>query len=319
MPKTAFSFFVCFLLIFALFFGFFPHALAAENEVIVAVIDGGVEATHPELLDRVFGDIEHPQGSHGTKVAGIIAGAAPEARIMSISVCGQLGCAVDSVSDAIRYASDHGAEIINLSLASTAADGFTDEFNDAIKYAYDRGILIVAAAGNEGIDTDKALISPVCNDGSSDMVLGVGSLDKYNVRSEWSNRGGCVDVYFAGEGIVATGLPQYDGGYYIEVSGTSYAAAMASGLAAIILAAEPGLSRADLVNEIKRRSPRVLGESTSAYLVMGSDNRMVYLIQNGIRRGFPTPEVFFSYGYKFSEVGRATSEDLALPEGEIVL
>ncbi len=209
-------------------------------------------------------------GGHGTAVAGIIgadrnnsigiAGLSSFVKLMSLIACSEEdGCPTDAVVEAIYYATDNGASIINLSLSSYMTTGYSDDFNEAIAYAYDRGVLIIASSGNgdvEGkIGQSLSLIpqSPVCNDNEKNMVLGVGSSTPDNKYiSKWSNYGECVDIYAPGEKILTTTVPAYSmyEGFFGYGTGTSFAAPIVSGIAAIILSAHPHLTNVEVQNYI---------------------------------------------------------------------
>lgn len=157
---------------------------ALQSNIIIAVIDEGVQFNHPELLNNYWinkqetanngmdddqnGFIDDargwnflhnnnniaPQGTHATEVAGIIKAVAAASgitddhlKIMSLVACTQAeGCDMEAISRGIKYAADNGANVINLSLGT--ARGYAAEFDDVIRYAYNKGAVIVAAAGN---------------------------------------------------------------------------------------------------------------------------------------------------------------------------
>jgi len=274
------------------------------SNVVVAVIDDGVDIGHPDLKNNIWRNQKErlntsndddnngykddyygynfidnnanmiPNGSHGTAVAGIIAaqkdnftgvaGIAPSAKIMPLIACNEYGCPRQSVIEAIRYAVDNGAHIINLSLGGESSLGYTPDYDNVIKYAYDKNVLIVAAAGNgdtegagiRGQDLDKIKASPVCNDGGSNMVLGVGSIDKNNRPSKWSNYGkNCIDISAPGKEIMSTVVPMYHDGYsYTDNSGTSFSAPIITGVAALLKEKNPGYLNFELINHIISRS-----------------------------------------------------------------
>lgn len=261
------------------------------EEVVVAVIDSGVDINHEDLqnsiwvnedeiagngeddddngyIDDVYGwtyrledagYLIDPLDSHGTNVAGIIAaeqdndtgitGMAQNTKIMSLDVFSSLGIDTNYIEQAIYYAANNGADIINLSLGGQAYNSFSTQLNDAIEYAYKKGCLIVVAAGNgnnnnlgsEGINLDNIPGSPICNDGDYDMVLGVAAVDRYGVITEYSNYGSdCIDSSALGEWITSTTWTS-EGGYTTDNSGTSFAAPIVSGIAAMIKGHYPNL------------------------------------------------------------------------------
>lgn len=239
----------------------------ANSSVKVAVIDSGVEAGHPDLsgaLDvansynfvdsntNIFDDI-----GHGTRVAGIIgasgnngegiAGIAFGCKIMSLDVTDTTGAITTTrVVNALNWAVSHGAQIANMSLRFT---GFSQTLKDACDDASAAGVLLIAAAGNE--NQGDAPVYPA----SFDSVVGVGALmDNGTARAPWSNYDGSnstiVKLVAPGE-TVFSAIPgsQYNGTYG---SGTSFAAPMVAGTAALLKAKYPtqsaGAIKQHLVN-----------------------------------------------------------------------
>ncbi len=240
-----------------------------SSDVVVAVIDTGVDYTHEDLranmwhnpgeiadngidddgngyVDDYFGvDIVAGQGSgnddhgHGTHVAGIIAavnndrgivGVAYNARIMSVKAGQSSGFFNNSaVAAAIIYAANNGADVINMSFGGTA---ITIAVQDALAYAYTRCVL-VAAAGNENNGNEPPFhIYPA----ALPYVLGVMSVNRYGMLSLFSNYDGKpfnnyeYEVYAPGEAMLST-IP---GDRYISWNGTSMAAPIVSGIAALL-------------------------------------------------------------------------------------
>jgi subtilisin family serine protease len=210
-------------------------------------------------------------GTHGTMVAGIIGaesnnntgitGINWNVKLMPIIACNESGCNNDAVKKGIKYAVDNGADIINLSLGGDVFN-YTTGFDDIIKYAFDRNVLIVAAAGNGdlegGIGRNLGItkVSPVCNDGGQNMVLGVGAIDVNNRLTTWSNYGGCVDIYAPGENIVSTAVPAYStlSGFYDSEDGTSFSTPIISGIAALIKAKYPNIKNTAIRDRIINNS-----------------------------------------------------------------
>ncbi len=204
---------------------------------------------------------------HGTHVAGIIAactgngigiaGVNPSARIMPLKVANFAGQARSAaVAAAIHYAVDHGARIINLSLGGELV---TELERQAADRAREAGVLLVVAAGNKGLDTGRFGYPGL----PGALVVGASNLD--DGRAGFSNFGADIDVLAPGVDVLSlrardsdfiglSGAPDYpaggatvgeDGAYY-RASGTSFAAALVSGLASRILAVRPGFSADDL-------------------------------------------------------------------------
>lgn len=220
--------------------------------VTVAVIDGGVKDV-PELEGQVVpgknlatslpGDERTSSGSHGTAMAAIIAGTgkhptgdgayglAPAAKILPIRVSDVEGLATPPWVEAIRYAADSDAKIINISLgiASKPEDDLARA--EAVKYALSKGKLVFAAVGNSG-DVGNEVEYP----GATPGVVGVGAADAKGKATEESQHGPQVDMAAPGVDIVSacggkTGV--------CKQHGTSDATALASASAALLWSAHP--------------------------------------------------------------------------------
>lgn len=204
------------------------------------------------------------KSSHGTEVAGIIgasgnlSGIASGVKIMPIIVCGYSGCKTNDVIAGIQYAIDMGADIINLSLGATGSLGYRDDYDSIIKQAYDKGIVIVVAAGNGdtegglGQNLDLIKASPVCNEGENNSMLGVGALDLSGNMPSWSAYGSKVDLFAPGEDIISTSVTAYNDinfDYYYN-SGTSFAAPIVSGVAALIKSKYPTIKNYEIYDRL---------------------------------------------------------------------
>ena len=228
--------------------------------VTVAVIDSG-SGPHPDLdanLDAgrtMFGfidsagEIDVDVAGHGSHVAGIIAavadnaiggsGVAPQSRILPIRVLDLLGSGDSKdVSKAVRFAVDSGVRVINLSLGgSTESTSLTA----AIQYAVDRNVLVVAAAGNGAADSTPKW------PGASDLTIAVTAVDRYNSVTSFDQRGDYIDIAAPGSSILSTASNDYK----IQ-SGTSMAAAFVSGAAALLFAAQPSITAAQVRDVLQR-------------------------------------------------------------------
>ncbi len=185
---------------------------------------------------------------HGTHVAGIIgarqndvgiAGVAPSVQIMDLRVLDQQGRGYTSwFAQAIRYATDNGASVINMSLGTMpgvprSQMGVVEQ---AVAYARDRGVMIVAAAGNSSVDIDDSPVWPASFARYYDHVVAVASTDPADGRSSFSNTGpATVTMAAPGSGIVSA-VP---GGRWSSASGTSMAAPMVAGAAALMVGDGP--------------------------------------------------------------------------------
>ncbi len=230
---------------------------------VIAIIDTGVDSSHPDLAGAVIGGADFSghgaangqrpvSGNHATMVASLAAGrghgsagilgAAPAASILSISI----GFEDDSdqmVADAVRWAVDNGAGVINLSFTRNTLDWPTS-WDDAFLYAEQHEVVIVAAAGNRGSGT-TVVGAPATMPG----VLTVAGLDRNgNASADASAQGITLGVSAPSENLVGA-VP---GGGYVLWDGTSGASPIVAGVAALVKAAHPGISAANVINRIIR-------------------------------------------------------------------
>lgn len=246
------------------------HRVSQGDGVRVAVIDTGVDATHPALAGKVrsgwdFIDDDATTGDprtgvdsngdgvpdeaagHGTFVAGTVALVAPHARLLAYRVLDSdgLGTTYDA-AEAVTAATDAGAKVINLSFG-TPGGVPSRVLTDAIGYARSRGAVVVGAAGNTGNATPTyPAVLP--------SVLSVSALaaDEDNLAS-FSSRGGWVKVAAPGEAIVGP-VP---GGGFARWSGTSVAAPFVSGQAALVLALDRRGNSSSVSDKITRTTDRL--------------------------------------------------------------
>ena len=237
------------------------------QDVIVAVVDSG-SGPHPDLAENllpgrsIIGTVESQDGrdidasGHGTHVAGIIAavanngiggsGVAPNAKILPVQVLDQAGQGdARDVAAGVRFAADNGARVINLSLGGATE---SSSLTQAITYANDKGVLVVAAAGNGGA-ADKPKWPA-----SLDLTLAVTAVDQANNATPFDQRGDYIDLSAPGANIVSTAK-----GDYVTLSGTSMAAGFVAGAAALLFAAEPRVTNAQ-VRDILLRTATDIGE-----------------------------------------------------------
>jgi subtilisin family serine protease len=185
---------------------------------------------------------------HGSHVAGIvgarfnngigIAGMAPKTRLMPIGVFAPpgYGTYADEI-EAIAYATDEGAKVINLSLGGTA---YSRGEQVAIEYATRHGVVVVAAAGNDGREVNHW---PAAHE----AAIAVASTTANDTRSSFSNQGDFVDVAAPGSSIISVRM----NGGYVNMSGTSMATPHTAGLAALILGRNPSLSPVEVRSVIE--------------------------------------------------------------------
>jgi serine protease AprX len=269
---------------------------ATGNGVGVAVIDSGIAGDLPDFVtagrSRVIASaVTNPcatdandQFGHGTHVAGLIAGnslnspvkknlagrymgVAPRANLISVKVSDDDGdTTVLDVIYGIQFAVDNkdrfGIRVVNLSLSSTVAESYlTDPLDAAAESAWFSGLVVVAAAGNDGIAPDAVSYAP----GNDPYVISVGGMDDRGTRSRdddvlapWSSRGVTQDG-FQKPDVLAPGLRLVStlaigsdfeklcrkcilGRAYFRLSGTSMSTAVVSGVAALMLEKRPGLT-----------------------------------------------------------------------------
>ena len=278
--------------------------------VVVAVVDSGVDLTHPDLQGQLVpgvttvncpggkatcGDgswvgmdgVAQENDTHGTHVSGIIAaatgngigiaGVAPDAKVMPVKALEDGSGSFEDIATGIRYAADHGASVVNLSLGAMPGvqaltiTGVESSVTDAIAYATQKGVLVVAAAGNESF--------PVCDTPSFEPgALCVTSTTREETPAWYSNGAvkpdldalaapGGAGLVFCEDDIVSTvpvghgsatcGQSDYD--YY---AGTSMATPQVAGVAALLFA--QGRDRAN-VHDALVDTARTPGVGTGAF------------------------------------------------------
>jgi subtilisin family serine protease len=219
------------------------HGLARGDHVLVAVIDSGIDPTHPDLLGMLAarfdatGTPDRPH-RHGTAMAGAIAahgkllGIAPGARILAARAFDQTAGGAASTTtrllDSLQWASDAGARIINMSFAGPP----DPRLQEMIAAARRKGATPIAAAGNEGPSAQPAYPA------AYPEVIAVTATDINDQAFGQSNRGRHVAVAAPGVDILVAA----PNGSYDLTTGTSVAAAHVSGIAALLLDRHPGLT-----------------------------------------------------------------------------
>jgi len=212
------------------------------------------DAEDDNNIDENLGNVSPNPTYHGTRVSGIIAattnngfgmaGIAPNCRIMPLKVLNSWGFGTFfSIAEGITFAAQNGASVINLSLGGTSADP-TGAVQAAISLALDRDCVLVAASGNSGRLT--AVNFPASFPG----VIAVGSIDNVNGLSEFSATGKSLDLVAPGEGVHNDSSDGIFGVVPTTVTvagankarGTSFAAPMVAGVAALIRSVNPSLS-----------------------------------------------------------------------------
>jgi subtilisin len=252
--------------------------------VTIAIIDDGVDYTHPDLQDNIWSNdreianngvdddrngfvddvrgwnfvennndpMDRSSDGHGTHVAGSAAarqgedtGVAYDAKIMPIRVIGNQGASDTDIALGIRYAIANGAKVINLSLGGESPF-LAPELTEALQVAQQAGVTVLIAAGNER-QTDGAFRpgNPALFAATQDLGIAIGAVDDRKVLFEDSNPAGRQRLNY----VVATGVSvrsTVPGGGADFLSGTSMATAHVSGVVALMLSANPALTPAQI-------------------------------------------------------------------------
>lgn len=223
------------------------HALSVGADVTIAVIDSGIDVTHPELagvITGTFDALNNGEGSHphGTSIAGVIAaharlmGTAPSSHLLAIRAFGSQKSGAESTSflilKSLDYALAKNAKVINMSFAGP----HDPAMERGLAAAAAKGVVLVAAAGNAGAK------SPPLYPAADRNVIAVTATDQSDRLFAQSNRGSYVAISAPGVDILS---PAPDGKYQMS-SGTSLSAAYVSGVAALIIARNPEISSADV-------------------------------------------------------------------------
>ncbi|MEK4326909.1 S8 family peptidase [Paenibacillus sp. FSL R7-0297] len=236
-----------------------------SKEVVVAVVDTGVQADHPDLQGQLLagynaitnGGAPDDDVGHGTHVSGIIgaltnneegvAGISWYNKILPVKALDNSGAGTTySVAEGIIWAADHGAKVINLSLGNYADSQF---LHDAIKYAYDRDVVIVSASGNDNTERPGY-------PAAYEEVIAVAATNSTGERASFSNYGDYIDVAAPGESIAST----YPDNQYAALSGTSMASPHVAALAGLVRSLNPGLTNKE-VTELLTSNAVDLGDA----------------------------------------------------------
>jgi thermitase len=235
-----------------------------SDEIIIGVLDTGVDLDHPDLVGRLSDGINiinpdfQPMDDvgHGTHVAGVItalvnneegiAGMTWFDKVMPVKVLDAEGAgSTYSVAEGLIWAADHGAKVINMSLGNYADAEF---LHDAIRYAFDQDVVLIAATGNDNTsDPGFPAAYP--------EVFAVSATDEQSQRAPFSNYGDYIDVVAPGVSIAST----YPHNQYAALSGTSMASPHVSALAALIRSVNPSLANTEVM-DIMRNTAIDLGE-----------------------------------------------------------
>ncbi|MGQ7276365.1 S8 family peptidase [Brevibacillus thermoruber] len=230
-----------------------------SSDVVVAVVDTGIDLRHPEFAGKlvdgynVLEDNNVPQddNGHGTHVAGVIAaktnnadgiaGMSWNGKLMPIKAIGAdgAGSAFD-IAQGIYWATDHGADVINLSVGNYTSSAALKE---ACRYAFDHNVVLVAASGNDATNQPSY-------PAAYEEVMSVAAVDHNRQRADFSNFGDYVDVAAPGVDIPST----YIHSDYAALSGTSMACPHVAALASLIRSVSPHLKNTEVMQIIRQSS-----------------------------------------------------------------
>jgi subtilisin family serine protease len=277
-----------------------------KDNIIVAVIDQGVDQNHPDLKGKIWqnkdeipnnyidddgngyvddtsgynflydSDMIKPLGGHGTLISGVIAanrnnkkgvsGLTKKTKIMPLTSCSSYRCDNSAVQEAIKYAADNGADVINLSLSGPSISVQNNKnYQEAVNYAREKGVIIIVASGNgyvstgEGKNLDIYKNSPVCEVGSKE-VIGVTSLNYKLQKSTFADYGSdCIDIAAPGEDIISTVPPHFSrfGIPYDLTQGTSFSAGIVSGVVAHLKSISPHLTQSEIIKILQNTSKKI--------------------------------------------------------------
>jgi len=234
-----------------------------SSRLIVAVVDTGVDANHPDLRGALVPGVNLVDGNapplddhgHGTAVAGIVAARADNGQgiagvcwfcvVMPVKVLDSKGTGDDTrIAAGIVWAAEHGARVINLSLGGP---GTSPELTAAIAYATWKGAAVVAAAGNSGTSVPFYPAADV-------NALSVAATTTADRAYSWSNYGAWVAVAAPGCNVATL-----RGGGYGRFCGTSSAAPLVAGLAALALSRRPSATPSEIRDAVERGSTALSG------------------------------------------------------------
>ena len=237
------------------------------RKVTIAVIDSGINSSHEIFDGRMISTYSKDftgsslgivdENGHGTSVAGIISESAPdnvELMILKTYTDGSK-ISVETVGQAVRYAADNNADVINLSMSSSPSLGTAKyselvkssvaDMEKSLKYATEKGVIICASSGNDNGQMENLNSYPAV----SSYTLAVGSIDKYGYRSYFSNYGYSLNFCAPGDNLILAAYNSKSSYYY--VSGTSFAAPYISTCCAFV--------KMDNANADNKEAVKVLG------------------------------------------------------------
>lgn len=230
-----------------------------DTGIIIAVIDSGVDPSHPDLAAKLLPGYNylnrntdtHDVLGHGTAVAGTaaaisdnqtgVAGIAWRNPVLPLVVLNSSNYATYSdIASAIIFAADNGAKVINISIGGSS---YSSTLQSAVNYAWNKGVVIVASAMNNSSSTP---MYPA----ALDNVIAASATDKSDNFASFSNYGQWIDLSAPGVSILTTS----NGGSYGSWSGTSFSSPIIAGLAALVFSAKPTLTNAQVIDLMRQNS-----------------------------------------------------------------
>ena len=237
------------------FIRYLSQSEKTTTDILVAVVDTGIDASHPQFVNRLRVDLGYnfvdnntntaDDNGHGTHVAGILTDCTPDnVKIIPYKSLNAFGSGTDLQSVlAIKAAADKGVKVINISLGSIDVSGRTAYiWEEAINYAIERGSVSVAAAGNDRLNTSYVLPAGLM------QVITVSASDKSDRSADFSNYGDSVDVAAPGVDILSAN----PGGGYTYDDGTSMSAPFVSAVASMYVLVNQAYFPAELQSLIRR-------------------------------------------------------------------
>ena len=247
------------------------------TSVAVAIIDSGVDPAHPDLSNKLLPGFNflndnadtHDVLGHGTAVAGSaaaignnslgVSGVSWTNPIMPLVVLNSSNYAsYYDIAQAITYAADKGAKIMNISIAGSSS---SSTLQNAVNYAWNKGAVIFAAAAN--YSTSRPYYPAACTN-----VVAVSATTSSDTLASFSNYGDWIDIAAPGVSILTT----KNGGSYSSWSGTSFSSPIAAGLGALIMSANSTLTNAQVVEILKRNADDLGAQGFDPYFGYGRIN-----------------------------------------------